>query len=74
VVRGRDAVGSGANCLNLQGHGGVRRQRGLEGWSPAGGEGHVVRRSGLAGKTFRANKKWALAHSSFPPHSRCEHG
>jgi hypothetical protein len=24
-VRGRDAVGGGANCLDLQGHGGARR-------------------------------------------------
>jgi hypothetical protein len=32
VVRGRDAVGCGANCLNLQGHGSLRRTTRFVGW------------------------------------------
>jgi hypothetical protein len=35
VVRGRDAVCCGANCLNLQGHGSLRRTTRFVGWDRA---------------------------------------
>jgi hypothetical protein len=47
-VRGRDAVGGGADCVELEGHRCWRQTR--------------------LKNQLESTKKWALAHSSLPPH------